>query len=144
MIKRKTKDENTPGKWHKDTNNVGVTRLISLGNFEGGKTEVKFDDDHIVELDSKLQWITLLAKESVHRRGPSFGERYVITYYTNKLPKIYKYGTNARQWSHFTSRDIAALAGLVDGITINDLFSMSADTNFLNSLCAVWPLKTIN
>jgi hypothetical protein len=67
---------------HKDTNNVGVSYIIGVGNYEGGELRVWNDNGTEYEdIDIHNKFISFDGSKRFHQTLPFTGNRYTIIYY---------------------------------------------------------------
>ena len=73
-------NKNYPVKKHKDTKNVGVSTLISFGDYTGGKTRV-YTEDKIIDYDSNCNPVQFNGSLYEHEVLPYTGERYALVFF---------------------------------------------------------------
>ena len=75
-------NKNYPVGLHKDKNNVGVSTLISFGDYSGGKTRV-YDDIHKrkIDYDSNCNPVQFNGSLYAHEVLPFTGERYALVFF---------------------------------------------------------------
>ncbi len=67
---------------HKDANNVGVSYIIGLGDYDGGELRVwnKTGDDY-EDLNIKNKFVSFDGSQFFHETLPFKGKRYTLVYY---------------------------------------------------------------
>lgn len=73
-------NKNYPVSRHKDTKNVGVSTLISFGDYTGGKTRV-FKKEEIIDYDSNCNPVQFNGSLYAHEVLPYEGERYALVFF---------------------------------------------------------------
>ena len=67
---------------HKDSSNIGESVLLTLGNFTGGETIVKLDNDDII-FNSHHNIIKFNGSKYLHWTKPFIGNRYALVFFNN-------------------------------------------------------------
>tara|TARA_R110002126_G_scaffold185316_3_gene333840 strand:+ start:699 stop:1223 length:525 start_codon:yes stop_codon:yes gene_type:complete len=80
-------NKNYQCKKHIDKNNVGVSRIIGLGDYEGGELLIYYDgeDEEPKSIDIKNKFFEFDGSKYYHETAPFTGERHTLVYYTVKI-----------------------------------------------------------
>ena len=78
-------NEDFPIGWHYDKSNVGLSNLVSFGDYEGGATHLEFDDED----DGKLKFaldtyhlpVCFNGSLIKHRSMPFTGKKYALVFF---------------------------------------------------------------
>ena len=73
-------NKNFPVKKHKDSKNVGLSTLITFGDYQGGKTRV-YTEDKIIDYDSNCNPVQFNGSIYEHEVLPYTGERYALVFF---------------------------------------------------------------
>ena len=73
-------NKNYPVGRHKDKNNVGISTLITLGDYTGGATRVEYEDK-VVDYNSFCNPISFDGSKYYHQVLPFEGERYALVFF---------------------------------------------------------------
>ena len=76
-------NKNFPCPPHKDSKNIGESVLCCFGDYEGGKTVVKINDDSLVKFDARERPITFNGSEYLHWVEEVKGDRYSLVFFNN-------------------------------------------------------------
>jgi hypothetical protein len=77
-------NKNYQCKKHIDGNNVGISTIIGLGDYEGGELLVYYDgeDAEPTKVDIKNKFFEFNGSEYYHETAPFTGERHTLVYYS--------------------------------------------------------------
>lgn len=70
---------------HKDSNNVGESYIIGLGDYTGGELCVEQNENEKLIIDIKNYPYTFNGSEKYHFVLPFEGDRYTLVFYNNKM-----------------------------------------------------------
>jgi len=80
-------NKNYQCKKHIDKNNIGISRIIGLGDYEGGELLIYYDgeDEEPKSIDIKNKFFEFDGSKYYHETAPFTGERHTLVYYTVEL-----------------------------------------------------------
>tara|TARA_R110000796_G_scaffold102722_1_gene211728 strand:- start:2657 stop:3244 length:588 start_codon:yes stop_codon:yes gene_type:complete len=68
---------------HFDSKNAGISKLISFGDYVGGNTRVAYDDNKMVDYDSRDCVVSFDGSKYKHWVQPFSGTRYSLVFFSN-------------------------------------------------------------
>lgn len=76
-------NKNFEAPWHFDSQNIGTSMLLSLGDYTGGKTRLMHLNEKVEDIDSHYQLCKFNGSKIKHCVLPFQGTRYSIVFFDN-------------------------------------------------------------
>ena len=78
-----TINKNCEAKPHKDSNNIGTSIIVGVGNYEGGNLCIEGDEGEIYNLSLKFNFIEFDGKNTHYNTPITKGTKYTIIWFNN-------------------------------------------------------------